>query len=110
MRELSLEELDMVAGGWQAQGATGNDARNSPASGSNLNGGRGSQNGGNNNGLNAHQRWGVGMNLFSQTLKNADSCTSGILGGLAGNSSFSGGNSSTSYGGSRGSNRNNGNH
>ncbi|WP_421353654.1 hypothetical protein [Aeromonas veronii] len=101
MKELSLEELDLVAGGWQAQGSSGNDARNSPASGSNLNGGRGSQNGGNN----AHQQWGIGMNIFVQAIGNSNSCTSNLLGDRAGNSSFAGGNSSTSYGGGR----NNGN-
>lgn len=104
MKELSLEELGMVAGGWQAQGSSGNDARNSPASGSNLNGGRGSQNGGNNSSTNAHQQWGIQMNMFVQSIGNSNSCTSNLLGGLAGNSSFSGGNSSTSYGGSRGGN------
>ncbi|MFQ2345291.1 MULTISPECIES: hypothetical protein [Aeromonas] len=103
MRELSLDELEVIAGGWQSKGATTSDM-GSPHEGRRNNSGGG--NGGNNRGLNTHEQWAVMSNsAFAVLGKQYESCTSGVLGAIGSRGGSGGYQSGSSH-----TNRNNGNH
>ncbi|MGY3901077.1 hypothetical protein ACW5XF_01200 [Aeromonas lusitana] len=128
MKELNTLEVDMVAGGWQAQGSSGNDARNSPAEGSGNHGRGNSGNGGNSN--KGSGPWISGDSCLSTVVRDAGYglmggatgsighpakmvstiLAGGVLGAMAGYSECNNHGVSSSSGSSGKNNRNNGNH
>lgn len=126
MKELNTLEVDMVAGGWQAQGSSGNDARNSPAQGSG-NHGRGNSGGGNGGNSNKGSGpWISGDSCLSTVIRDtgfglmggaagsagnpAITLGGGVLGAMTGYSECNNHGVSSSSGSSGRNNRNNGNH
>lgn len=112
MKELSMEELSLVSGGWQSQGATRGDM-GSPHEGRGNN--RGSGNGGNNRNTNPNNTWNTNDSLSATVIRNAGvyaiagapgglglAAAGGVLGAMVGFSEYNNHGSNASGGRSSG--------